>query len=187
MTAGPDPSSPTTALPANAELPLPNSTVDNRLIATAYHEAGHAVMALLMGRAVHKVTVAPGQMLSGVRLGACEMRKGRVKAAHDPLEAEVLILLAGMVAEAHWTGIYCRQGASQDLSAVRRLLSNDRAQNDRQLERLEQRLIDKAEHLLGEAAVPSAIELIAEQLIAKTTLSGRAVRHWLTQAQQQFR
>lgn len=141
-------------------------------------------MALLLGRAVHKVTVAPGQMLSGVRLGACEMRKGRVKASNDPLEVEVLILLAGMVAESQCTGEYCRQGASQDLQAVRRLLSLDRAQNERQLERLEQRLIDKTEHLLGDAAATRAIRSIASELLAKTSLSGRAVRHLLTQAQQ---
>ncbi|MEZ6076755.1 MAG: M50 family metallopeptidase [Pirellulaceae bacterium] len=162
----------------------PSDVTDPRLAATAYHEAGHAVMALLLGRAVHKVTVAPGQILSGVRLGACEMRKGRLRASNDPLEDEVLILLAGMVAESQCTGEYCRQGASQDLQAVRRLLSHNRAHNERQLERLEQRLIDKTEHLLNEAAALEAIRLIAVELLAKTTLSGRAVRHLLTQAQQ---
>jgi hypothetical protein len=169
--------------PSNEASPSePKATV---LMATAYHEAGHAVMALLLGRAVHKVTVAPGQILSGLRLGACEMRKGRIKASNDPLEDEVLILLAGMVAESQWTGNYCRQGASQDLLAVRRLLSQNRAHNERQLERLEQRLVDKTEHLLSDAAAVKAIASIAKELSEKTTLSGRAVRHWLTQAQQQ--
>ena len=162
----------------------PSDVADPRLTATAYHEAGHAVMALLLGRAVHKVTVAPGHIHSGVRLGACEMRKGRWKASNDPLEDEVLILLAGMIAESQCTGEYCRQGASQDLQAVRRLLSHNRAHNERQLERLEQRLIDKTEHLLSESSAMEAIRLIAGELLAKTTLSGRAVRHLLTQAQQ---
>lgn len=162
----------------------PSGVNDPRLTATAYHEAGHAVMALLLGRSVHNVTVAPGQILSGVRLGACEMRKGRSRASNDPLEDEVLILLAGMVAESQCTGQYCRQGASQDLQAVRRLLSYNRARNERQLERFEQRLIDKTEHLLTEAAAMEAIRLIVVELLAKTTLSGRAVRHLLTQAQQ---
>ena len=111
------------------------------------------------------------------------MRKGRLKASNDPLEDEVLILLAGMVAESQCTGEYCRQGASQDLQAVRRLLSLSRAHNERQLERLEQRLVDKTEHLLGEVAAMKAIRLIALELLGKTTLSGRAVRHLLTQAQ----
>lgn len=163
----------------------PSRTADPRLIATAYHEAGHAVMALLLGRDVHKVTVVPGKIHGGLRLGACEMRKGRVRASKDALEDEVLILLAGMVAEAQLTDSYCRQGAQQDLLAVRRLLSLDRAHNARQVERLEQRLIDKAEHLLSDAAAGIAIRSIAGQLLEHSTLSGRAVRHWLVQAQQQ--
>lgn len=171
--------------PIDSDAGPASSTVDPRLIATAYHEAGHAVMALLLGRDVHKVTVVPGKLHGGVRLGACEMRKGRGRSSKDALEDEVLILLAGMVAEAQLTDSYCHLGAQQDLLAVRRLLSLDRAHNARQLERLEQRLIDKAEHLLSDAAASMAIRSIAGQLVEHSTLSGRAVRHWLAQAQQQ--
>ncbi len=156
----------------------------NRLKATAFHEAGHAVMAISLGRAVHKVTVSPGQLhVGGVRLGACEMQKGRVKATKDWLEDEVLILLAGMVAESQFTGEYCHSGAAQDLAAVRRLLSSSRASNERQLERLEQRMIDKTEYLLSDAAAAQAVAWIADVLLQKTTISGRAVRHWYEQAQ----
>lgn len=171
--------------PQNTHAEAVSSPVDPRLIATAYHEAGHAVMALLLGRDVHKVTVVPGKIHGGLRLGACEMRKGRVRASKDALEDEVLILLAGMVAEAQLTDSYCRLGAQQDLQAVRRLLSLDRAHNARQLERLEQRLVYKAEYLLSDAAAGMAIRSIAGQLLEHSTLSGRAVRHWLVQAQQQ--
>jgi hypothetical protein len=66
-----------------------------RLAATAYHEAGHAVMALSLGRLIQKVTILPGKSQFGeVRLGACEIRKGRSKASKDLLEDEALILLA---------------------------------------------------------------------------------------------
>ena len=162
-----------------------------RLIATAYHEAGHAIMALLLGRPVHKVTIAAGRMLAGemligTRLGACQMGKGRKRSSNDALEDEVLILLAGMVAESQWTGDYCRQGAAHDLLAARRLLSQTRAHNDRQLERLEQRLLEKAEHLLADAVATQSIQAVATELIAKTTISGRAVQHMLTQAKQKF-
>ncbi len=159
------------------------TTPDPRLVATAYHEAGHAVVAVLLGRPVHKVTIAPGKMLAGVRLGACEIRKGRTKASKDGLEDEVLILLAGMVAQSQLTGDYCRDGAAQDLTAVRRLLGHSRATNERQLERLEQRMIDKCEHLLGDVAASKAVEWIAADLLKNTTISGRAVRHWIEQAQ----
>ena len=94
-----------------------------RLVATAYHEAGHAVMAQSLGRLVQKVTILPGKSQFGeVRLGICEIRKGRSKASKDLLEDEALILLAGMVAEARFTGQYCEQGATQDLRNLQQLL-----------------------------------------------------------------
>ncbi len=153
---------------------------------TAYHEAGHAVMALTLGRPIQKVTIEPGKSQSGdMRLGACEIKKGRSQPSKDWLEDEVLILLAGMAAEAQITDRYCRQGAALDLKAARRLLLQTRATSQRQLERLERRLLDKTEHLLGDEAHAKAIELIANELIEKKTLSGRAVRHFFHQAMQQ--
>ena len=40
--------------------------------ATAYHEAGHAVVALALDRPIHKVSVLPGREL----LGQCQFGKG---------------------------------------------------------------------------------------------------------------
>ena len=80
-------------------------------ILTSYHEAGHAVMALVMGRSVQKVSIIPSQN----RLGACTIQKGRAKQVQDKLEAEMMILLAGMSAEGRKSGHYNVQGTSQDL------------------------------------------------------------------------
>lgn len=155
---------------------------DPRLVATAYHEAGHAVMAMIVGRPVQKVTITPGNLQTGgVRLGACEMKKGRLKSPKDWLEDEVLILLAGMVAEAQFTGEYCEQGARLDLLAVRRLLQT-RAGTERQLERLQRRLLDKTEHELSDTGNSKAITTIAQELILRQTISGRAVQHFYNQA-----
>ncbi len=71
-------------------------------IRTAYHEAGHAVIAIMVGRTVNKVSIVPG----GKRLGVCKMNKGRTKASQDALEADLLILLAGMAAEGRKSGRY---------------------------------------------------------------------------------
>lgn len=150
--------------------------------ATAFHEAGHAVMAFLKNRPVEKVTIAAAQFQTGgFRLGACKVQKGRSKASQDAIEDEVLIMLAGMVAESFVTGRFCQAGAAQDLSAVRRLLAN-RAPTDRQLQRLAQRMLDKTEHTLLEAANRKAVELIAEDLLVRETISGRTVRHLVEQA-----
>jgi ATP-dependent Zn protease len=161
---------------------MTNTDLTEQLTATAYHEAGHAVMAVSLGRPIQKVTIAAGRTAFGVRLGACKLQKGRRKAADDPVEDEALIYLAGMVAESHFTGKHCPGGAGQDLRAVARLLQT-RAASSSQLERLQRRLVDKVEHLLSDEAHAKAIELVASELIQKTTISGRAVRHFFEQAQ----
>jgi len=152
------------------------------LAATAYHEAGHAVMATILGRKIQKVTIASAHLQTGgVRLGVCELGKGRTKASHDAIEDEVLILLAGMVAEAHFTGKYCSLGASQDLRLVNRLLA-DRGGSQRQFARVQRRMLEKTEHLLSETAHAKAITQVARELITRTTISGRNVRHIVDQS-----
>jgi len=152
------------------------------LKATAYHEAGHAVMALFLGRPIDKVTISPGKSAIGVeRLGACHMKKGRGKGSKDWLEDEVMILLAGMVAESQITGQYCAAGAAQDLRFVRRFLQS-RAEGERQVERLERRLLSKTENHLSDRALWSAIEKIAAELLKNQTISGRSARHLFDEA-----
>jgi Peptidase family M41 len=155
-----------------------SQTPDSRLIATAYHEAGHAVIALALGKAIERVTILPNQCY----LGACQIQKGRIKPTKDWLEDEMLILLAGMVAEARFTGRLCTQGAAQDLRGVRRLAMM-RAAGERQIERLERRMLDKTEYMVNDDIHWSAIEAIAAELLKKETISGRAARHFFEQAE----
>ena len=153
----------------------------------AYHEAGHAVMAIIVGRPIQSVTISAAHMSTGgVRLGACKIRKGRSKPTKDWLEDEALIFFAGMVAESHFTGQYCEQGAGQDLRIIRRLLSQSRAVSQRQLEKLERRLLNKTEYLLADEQHSKAIQQVANELMEKTTISGRAVLHFFNQAVKQF-
>ncbi len=145
--------------------------------ATAYHEAGHAVVAMCVGRSLEKVTITPGQTQVGMStLGHCKVQKGRGRPSKDALEDEVLILFAGMAAEAKHTGEYCRAGASQDLRLIRKLISS-RNTGERQIERLERRLLDKTENLLEDENVWLAVERVADLLVEQETISGRAVRH----------
>jgi ATP-dependent Zn protease len=141
-------------------------------IATAYHEAGHAVLALALGRTVSRVSVLPNHL----RQGQCDIQKGAFRASQDVMETQVLILLGGLVAEARHTGHYCPEGASQDLRVIRSL-TNKRATTQKQIERLERRMVDKAEHILDRPGVWSAVEKIAAELLRCSTISGRAARH----------
>lgn len=146
-------------------------------VATAYHEAGHAVAALALGRPVHRVSVLPDRD----RLGWCEFRKGVFRPSEDWLEREALIALAGMAAEARHTGEYALPEAAQDLRYVRKL-ALQRA-SERSVERLERRLLAKTEHLLADDDHWRAVESIAAELLKHGQISGRAARHLFEMAQ----
>ncbi len=148
---------------------------------TAYHEAGHAVMALLMGRSIQKVSIIPSQN----RLGVCTIKKGRAKQVQDKLEAEMLILLAGMAAEGRKSGKYNVQGAAQDLAGVEKLAMS-RSGNARQAQKLFQRMLDKTQHLLSNKATWKAVKVIANELLVNESISGRAASHHLTMAQNEL-
>ena len=158
------------------------TAAESTALATAYHEAGHAVMALSFGCPIKKVTIVPGRSWLGqYRLGVCELQKGRSANAKNLLDDEIVLLFAGMVAEAHFTGRYCEAGAAEDLRAIRRLLCH-RAGSEKQHERLHRRLLARTEHLLDDEATALAVEMVATELVQKQTISGRAVRHFYQQA-----
>jgi len=143
--------------------------------ATAYHEAGHAVVALALGRPIQRVSVRQNHE----HLGVCEHRQGMLRPSEDWLEREILIALGGIAAEARHTGNYAWDQAARDQQYVRRL-AIQRA-GERQADRLERRLLAKAEHLLAQEGNWRAVELIAAELLRRGTISGRAARHLFEQ------
>jgi hypothetical protein len=139
--------------------------------ATAYHEAGHAVIALVLHRPVHRVSVLPNRE----RLGQCEFGKGVSRPNDDWIEREILISLAGMAAEARHTGTYGFAEADRDLRYVRRMVL--KRTSERAAERYERRLLAKVEYLLADDTHWAAVERIAAELLRHGTISGRAARH----------
>ena len=155
---------------------------DRYTLATAYHEAGHAVIALSFGCAIEKVTIVPGRSWIGqYRLGFCELQKSGSANRKNGLDDEIVILFAGMVAESHFTGRYCEAGAAEDLNSIRQLICC-RVGSEKQHQRLQRRLFSLTEHLLNDEGTALAIELVAKELMQKQTISGRAVRHFYQQA-----
>jgi hypothetical protein len=144
--------------------------------ATAYHEAGHAVLALLLDRPVKRVSIMPDRD----HLGVCEFGKGVFRPSEDWLEREILIALGGIAAEARLTGNYAWDAAARDQKYVRRL-SVQRA-GERRAEKLERRLLAKAEHFLAAAECWQAVELIATELLLHREISGRTALHLFERA-----
>src|SRR5947208_587092 len=97
---------------------------------TAYHEAGHAVIALALGRPVRHVSILPDREA----LGLCEFGKSVFRPSEDWLEREALIALGGIAAEARLTGEQPWDGAARDLEYVHRLC--ERRAGERRAERL---------------------------------------------------
>lgn len=184
MTETPEPTDPTTDSQTDELQPAPAvaseaSGADDTAtsIATAYHEAGHAVVALSLGRSVERLTI----IRNSLRLGAVQIGKGRNSRKQDYYEIEAMILLAGLVSEARYTGEYNWGGAQQDLRAVRRL-SLARVETEKKAERLERRLLDKTSHHLDQIGHWEAVESVANELIKSQSISGRAARHLYDEA-----
>ncbi len=128
-------------------------------------------MALALGRPVQSVSILPNREL----LGACKFGKAAFRPSEDWLEREILIALGGIAAEARFTGNYAWDGASRDQQYVHRL-AVQRA-GERQADRLQFRLLVKAENLLAKGERWKAVELIAAELMRCGSISGRAARH----------
>jgi ATP-dependent Zn protease len=142
---------------------------------TAYHEAGHAVVALVLGRPVQRVSI----LANDDHLGRCEFGKSVFRPSEDWLEREILISLGGIAAEARHTGNYAWDAAARDQRYVHSL-AVQRA-GERQAERLQRRLLAKVEHLLAKEGHWRAVELIAAELLSRGAISGRAARHLFEQ------
>jgi hypothetical protein len=146
---------------------------------TAYHEAGHAVIALVLDRPVHRVSILPNRE----RSGQCEFGKGVFRPSEDSLEREILIALAGLAAESRHSGTYAMDAADRDLRYVRRLVLQRKS--ERAAPRYEERMLAKVEALLGDDAIWQAVELIGAELMKQGVISGRAARHLYEQATKQ--
>lgn len=149
--------------------------------ATAFHEAGHAVVALALGRSLQKVSIAPNEL----RLGLCKVAPGTSRPRQDFLEGEMQLLFAGIAAEAQFTGQYNVEGARQDLNMIRRI-ALQKVSAPKQIERLERKMLDKAEYLLSRPGHREAVSRIAAELLTHTTISGRAARYLFERSLKEF-
>lgn len=137
------------------------------------------MVALILGRPIRRVCIRP----NSERLGVCEFGKEVSRPTADWLEREILIALGGIAAEARYTGAYSWGNAARDQQFVHRL-AVQRA-GERRAERLQRRLLAKAEHLLADDRTWRAVELIAAALLESGEISGRTARHLFEREKEQ--
>jgi hypothetical protein len=102
------------------------------LEAIAFHEAGHAVIALALGVPVGKVSIERTSSHLGVTelcLDPVECRHrwkvwGRIRPDHYAIDARVMVLMAGAIAEQHFLFDECG-GDGADIAEVERLIPHD--------------------------------------------------------------
>ena len=140
--------------------------------ATAFHEAGHAVAALALGRPVAWASIRPDRQY----LGMCAFGKGVFRPSEDWVERGAIIALAGPAGEAGFTGEIDWEGARHDHDYAFEL-ARGRGGDDRKANRLVKRWLAKADHLLGHDTHWEAVERIAAELLRVEEISGRAARH----------
>ncbi len=153
---------------------------------TAYHEAGHAWMAVLAGARVDSVTIEPpwddGPNRHGDTQVAWQLSQFT---ARELAEKAALVSLAGPVAEMTYSGEPYHPGFvaewSEDWQAAWTAAAELHTNERRRLEYLEQQTAHLRE-LLDAATHWAAVADIADQLLAHETISGeevfQCVRQW---------
>ena len=84
---------------------------------TAWHEAGHAMMAVMCGGTIERVTIEPPDDDGPVRYGDTVTRWARMS-GRQLAEAEIQVSLAGPVAEMIYSGERMELDAVEELSLI---------------------------------------------------------------------
>lgn len=139
---------------------------------TAYHEAGHVVMSHLFGRKVLSATIHPTEDAEGyVRNSALrnlDLDKPRVR-------REVMILLAGGIADGLLVGQVTKDGCEGDYESALELMMRA-CGSAGQIERLVDGCFERVHRLLKEPNNWALVEAIASALLAHGTLLGAEIR-----------
>jgi len=154
--------------------------------ATAYHEAGHAVAAFHVGRAVRAITIAPGEGYLGrvwhypVTGKWLQPDIELTSRTRDYLETSITTLLAGPTAERKARGRWNHRGAGFDRSTAADL-AFQLVGSAEQLEHYFAWRVQVAEDLWENPYRWDQVRQLAAELLEHKTMSGRVVRELLLQ------
>jgi len=147
---------------------------------TAYHEAGHAFMAMLLGGKVRSVTIEPDNDDGPERFGDTQViwRKSRYS-ERELCEYSIQVSLAGPVAEMLYSGDAYHPGLvaewAHDWQSAWELAKPLFADHRRRLDYLE-RVTGQLYQLLDSEPNWSAVASLADNLLAHETLEHEEVK-----------
>jgi hypothetical protein len=161
-----------------------------RIEVTAYHEAGHAVADLALGRAFRYVTIEPDEDSLGHCMGVAYRGGQRLEMdvyegnnrARDWIERRVKTLLAGAIAERRFTGRNSSAGGWSDDRIAIDLLSHLCGTETFEIDAYIDLLIIRTRALLSVPHRWMAIQRLAAQLLDKQTVRYRDARAIADQA-----
>lgn len=142
----------------------PLTSGSDRRERASVHEAGHAVAALLLGVEVRRVSIHPAEG----RLGECEFR-----ASSSSALALGLVRAGGPAAELELFGRFDREGAREDLDAMRRFARAELPTRDP--DDVAEWWISRTRKRLREEGW-GAVRAVAQELERRTELSGPEAR-----------
>lgn len=93
-------------------------------VATAYHEAGHVVVAEVLGRRVHSARIdCRGGLVRNAKSPRLDLRRQpRTLRERWAREREVIIYFAGLIAEERFSGKRTLDGVESDFLAIEKIL-----------------------------------------------------------------
>jgi ATP-dependent Zn protease len=148
-----------------------------KLTQRAYHEAGHAVARIRLGLPFRHITIIPddekenlGHVCSGPLLvffqPDCDSR--------ELAEDHVIALLAGLLAEKRWTGVFNIFGAQGDMRQIMTLISYFATGEESQA--YYAFLLDRAKMFVQNEINLAGIRAIVEELLARERITDKEAR-----------
>jgi len=145
---------------------------DTQEYSIAIHEAGHAVMAALLGKIINYVTIVP----KGDAQGECNSEFSN-QDLNTKVDITCLVLLAGITAQRILLGIEpdkcCRNGQVDSL-AMGALVSN-MFTDEKEAMRYSEYMIKLALNTFNNPIVQQQVKAVANALIEHKTLTGSQV------------